>query len=92
MVCPRAVNLTIPIPETMLAHGEEPGCWYPANIHSSRNGVSGSNNILILSLAGSVSLYDGTKCTEEHSSLHVPSDIFGLALTYTPFDSFLVLF
>lgn len=45
-------DLTIPIPATILAHGDDPGCWYPAKMQSSRNGVSGSSSIFILSLAG----------------------------------------
>jgi hypothetical protein len=41
----------MPIPAMMLAEGEEPGCWNPAKRQSSRNGVSGSSSMFILSLA-----------------------------------------
>lgn len=47
-----STDLTIPIPATILAHGDDPDCWYPAKMQSSRNGVSGSSSIFILSLAG----------------------------------------
>jgi len=49
------IPLTIPIPATMLAQGEDPDCWYPAKTHSSRNGVSGSRRSFIRSLAVCVS-------------------------------------